>query len=184
MHIISGLLLAALFNRKAESSRLRLPTFPGVLETVHVLPGRVRLRTPHLVGRPREAEALQRRLARLDGVHEVAVSAVSGSVCVRFAADRVTPELLLGASIRLLGLERHLQRLPRSVVGREIREGGEAVNRAIHAQTGGLLDLWTAVPLVLAGLGIRNVATGRPYGWPMLWWAYRSLFPPNGSPDR
>ena len=183
MHILTGLLLTALLKRKPGGRNPHLPTFPGVIETVHALPGRIRFRTPYLVDRQGQAEDLQKRLARLDGVHEVAVSAVSGSVCVWFAADRVTPELLLGAIIRLLGLERHLQRLPRSVVGREIREGGEAVNRAIHAKTGGLLDLWTTVPLVLVGLGIRNVATGRPYGWPMLWWAYRSLFPPNGSPE-
>ncbi len=181
MHIISGLLLAALFSRKSGSSRLPLPTFPGVLETVHVLPGRVRLRTPHLVWRRREAEALQQRLARLAGVHDVAVNPLSGSICVRFAPNRLRPELLFGAVIRLLGLEPELQRMPRSRIGQGIRDGGDAVNRALHAQTGGLLDLWTAVPLMLAGLGIRNVATGRAYGWPMLWWAYRSLFPPNGS---
>ncbi|HTU02041.1 MAG TPA: hypothetical protein VMG58_09505 [Candidatus Sulfotelmatobacter sp.] len=183
MHIITGLLLTALLKRKPGGGSQRLPTFPGVLETVHVLPGRIRVRAPSLVDRRSQAEDLQNRLARLDGVQEVAVSTVSGSVCVHFASDRVTPELLLGAIIRLLGLERQLQRLPRSVLGQEIREGGEAVNRAIHAQTGGLLDLWTTVPLVLAGLGVRNVATGRAYGWPMLWWAYRSLFPPNGSPE-
>ena len=181
MHIMTGLLLASLFGRKSGPDRPPLPTFPGVLETVHVLPGRIRLRTPRLVRRPREAEALQHRLARLAGVHDVAVNPLSGSICVRFAPDRVRPELLFGAVIRLLGLERELQRRPRSRIGQGIRDGGDALNRALHSQTGGLLDLWTAVPLALTGLAMRNIATGQPYGWPMLWWAYRSLFSPDGS---
>ena len=183
MHILTGLLLTTLLKPKADKATPRLPSFPGVIEAVHVLPGRIRFRTPWLVDQRRQADALRARLARLDGVRQVEVSPVSGSVCVRFAPEQVSPELLFGAVIRLLGLEVHLRRQPQSVIGREIRAGGDAVNRAIHAQTGGLLDLWTAVPLVLAGLGLRNLATGGAYGWPMLWWAYRSLFPPTGGAE-
>lgn len=178
MHLITGFLLASVLGRKGRRSPRCAPSFPGVIETVHVLPGRVRFRTPHLVGRQPEAQELQRRLARLDGVKEAAVDCVSGSICLRFADDQLKPELLLGAIIRLLGLERHIERAPRSWLGRELRETGEALNRAVYERTGGMVDFYTAMPLLLVILGVRNVAAGRMLGWPLLWWAYRELFPP------
>jgi hypothetical protein len=42
-----------------------------------------------------------------------------------------------------------------------------------------LLDFYTAMPLLLVILGVRNVLAGRMLGWPLLWWAYREVFPPT-----
>ncbi len=142
------------------------------------MPGRVRFRAPRLVGRQHEGEELKRRLAHLNGVKEVEVSSISGSVCLRFAEDRLKPELLLAAIIRLLGLERQLERAPRSWVARELQETGDALNRALYERTGGVIDFYTAMPLLLAVLGVRNIVAGRVFGWPLLWWAYREVFPP------
>ena len=88
------------------------------------------------------------------------------------------PELLLAAIIRLLGLERQIERPPRPWVGREVQQTGEALNRAVYERTGGMIDFYTAVPLLLVILGVRNIAAGKMLGWPLLWWAYRELFPP------
>jgi len=182
MHLITGVILTALLGRKRGVRRNRLPSFPGVIETAHLLPGRVRFRAPALIGQRGDAAELQKRLARLDGIHDAGVSSVTGSVLIQFAPDRVTPEILLGAVIRLLGLEKEIERMPRSRVGQGIREAGEGLNRAIHEQTGGMLDLWTGLALVLVALGIRHVAAGnRQLGWPLLWWAYLSMFPPGRS---
>ena len=178
MHLITGFILASVLGRKRRGASRRAPSFPGVIETVHLLPGRVRFRTPHLVGKQPEGKELKRRLARIDGVKEVEVSSVSGSICLRFADDRLKPELLMAAIIRLLGLERQIERAPRSWLGREIRDTGEALNRAMHERTGGMVDFYTAMPLLLVVLGVRNIAARRTMGWPMLWWAYRELFPP------
>ena len=146
---------------------------------MHLLPGRVRFRVPGLVGRRAEGQQLKARLARLEAVKEVEVNPISGSIRLRFAEERLQPELLLGATIRLLGLERQLERAPRSWLAREVQEGGEALNRAVYQRTGGLLDFYTAMPLLLVILGVRNVLAGRMLGWPLLWWAYREVFPPT-----
>jgi hypothetical protein len=151
------------------------------MEVTHVLPGRLRLRAPVLVGQRRAGDQLQKSIARLDGVRAVEVSSVSGSVLVHFAADRVKPDMLMGAAIRLLGLEREIQRTPPSHIGEGIRQAGDSLNHAIHQQTGGVIDLWTSVPLVLVALGLRQLAAGNQFGWPLLWWAYRSMFPPERS---
>jgi hypothetical protein len=180
MHLITAALLTTLLGRKKGAGAGRLPSFAGVIETAHVLPGRVRFRAPGLVGRDTLAKELQKRLAKLEGIESAAVSPISGSVLLRFAPERVTPELLLGAVIRLLGLEKEIQRPPRSRIGEGIRHTGEALNRAVHEQTSGMIDLWTALAVLLVVLGIRQIAAGnRALGWPLLWWAYLSLFPPG-----
>jgi hypothetical protein len=181
MHLITAALLTALLGRKQGDGRDGLPSFAGVMEIAHVLPGRLRLRAPVLIGQRRAAEQLRKSLAGLDGIRAVAVSPVSGSVLVQFAPDRVKPGMVLGAAIRLLGLEREVQRTPPSRIGEGIRQAGESLNHAIHEQTGGMIDLWTSVPLLLVVVGIRQLAAGNQFGWPLLWWAYRSMFPPERS---
>jgi hypothetical protein len=178
MHLITGFIVASLLGRKKRGNLRRLPSFPGVIETVHLLPGRVRFRTPRLLGRQTEALELKKRLGGLSGVIDVEVNSVSGSICLRFADDQLKPELLLAAIIRLLGLERQIERPPRPWVGREVQQTGEALNRALYERTGGMIDFYTAMPLLLVILGVRNIAAGKMLGWPLLWWAYRELFPP------
>ncbi len=181
MHLITAALLTTLFSRKQGVNHDGLPSFAGVMEIAHVLPGRLRLRAPVLIGQRRAADQLQKSLARLDGICAVEVSSVSGSVLIHFAPDRVKPDLLLGAAIRLLGLERDIQRTPPSYIGAGIRHAGASLNHAIHKQTGGVIDLWTSVTLLLVVAGVRQLAAGNQFGWPLLWWAYRSTFPPERS---
>jgi hypothetical protein len=178
MHLITGFLLAGLLGRKQSSHRSRLPTFPGVIETVHLLPGRVRFRAPNLVGRRIQAEELEKRLAQISGLLSASVNSVSGSICLQFESERVKPEMLLAAIVRLLGLEKEIGQRPRSLIGREIRETGDALNRAMFQRSGGMIDFYTAMPLLLLAVGFRNIAAGRVAGWTLVWWAYRTLFPP------
>jgi hypothetical protein len=180
MHLVTGFLLTALLGRNGRGARPRLPSFPGILETVHVLPGRMRLRVPALAGDARLGEDVAKRLQRLEGIASATISSVTGSLLITFDPQQVEPEILLAAVIRLLGLEEQLERAPRSRLGHEIREMGAALNQAVHQQTGGMIDLWTGLPLVLAAVGIRNVlAKNGQLGLPLLWWAYVSLFPPG-----
>ena len=181
MHLITAALVTAVLGGQRNAGRAGLPSFVGVMETTHALPGRLRLRAPVLIGRRAAAEQLQKSLAKIEGVRAVAASPVSGSVLVSFAPDRVTPDLLMGAAIRLLGLEKAVERAPPSAIGEGIRHAGESLNHAIHERTGGLLDLWTSLTLLLAAAGIRRLAAGDPFGWPLLWWAYRNAFTPQGS---
>jgi hypothetical protein len=180
MHLITAAVLSALLGRKRGVGHNSLPSFAGVMETTHVLPGRLRLRAPVLIGQHKAADQLQKTLARLDGIRNVQVSSVSGSLLIQFVPDQVKPDMLMGAAIRLLGLEKEIQRPPRSYIGEGIRQAGDSLNLAIHQQTGGVIDLWTGVALLLLAMGVRHVAAGNPQlGWQRLWWAYLSMFPPS-----
>jgi hypothetical protein len=181
MHLITAALLAALFGKKQGADHHGLPSFAGVMEVVHALPGRLRLRAPVLIGQRRAAEQLQKSLAGLDGMRAAAVSPVTGTLLLHYAEDRVRPDMLMAAAIRLLGLERQIRHTPPCALGEAVREAGDSLNHAIHARTGGVLDLWTSVTLLLVVGGVRQLAAGNAFGWPLLWWAYRSTFPPERS---
>jgi Heavy metal associated domain 2 len=181
MHLITAFLVTTLRGQKRSAGHVVLPSFVGVVETSHALPGRLRLRAPVLVGKRAAADQLKKSLGRIDGVCGVEVSPATGSLLFHFAPDRVKPAMLIGATIRLLGLENDVERPPPSYVGAGIRRAGESLNYAVHNQTAGMLDLWTSLTLLMAGMGIRQLAKGDRFGWPLLWWAYRSMFPPEGS---
>jgi hypothetical protein len=185
MHILTGILVGALLGRPKSSTKPALLGLGGPIRTVHVLPGRVRFAVERLRGDAAAADALAGRLGRIEGVELVEVSPLSGSVLIRFRAETLEPELLFAAIVRLLGLEKELERAPSPLLTRELREAGQALNRAVYEQTGGLIDLWTAVPLLLAGIGLRKVIVERgslPAGLTLIWWGYNALLRGGGPP--
>lgn len=120
------------------------------------------------------------QMSKVKGVSRVQISTITGSVLVQFEDKEIQPELLYTVLIRLLGLEKELERIPQSVVLKEIRLMGDSLNRSVLERTGGIIDLWTAVPIVVGLVGIRKIMAQRalafPAGLTMLWWAYHSLF--------
>ena len=103
MHIITGMVVAALLGKGKTPSLLPfLKT--GPVRVDHSMPGRVRFRVPALGEGRSETALLREKLPTLDGVKGVEVSEETGSILVRFTEDRVKPELLFAAVVRLLGL--------------------------------------------------------------------------------
>ena len=113
------------------------------------------------------------------GVDSVEVNRATGSVLITYREGEVTPELLFAAVVRLLGLDEEVKRPPLPAITREIRGVMDSLNRAVYARTGGLLDLWSAMLILLAAVGIRKLATegsrAIPAGGALLWWAANSL---------
>ena len=123
---------------------------------------------------------------RVDAVRQVDVSPISGSVVIRFDPEQISAELLVAAIIKVLGLEKELDRLPSSVIGQEISQVSQALNRAVYDQTNGLIDLRTALLISMAGLGAAKLwnqpRLALPGGFTLLWWAGSGLFrPAHGS---
>ena len=180
MHLVTGFILANLFGRKKKPGRSPLLSLQYPIRTQHLLPGRVRFQSNVLKGDEKGREFLSEQLVKVKGVTKLDVNTISGSVLIHFSEDEIQPELLYTVLIRLLGLEKELEKAPKSIVFKEIRTIGDSLNRAVYERTGGIIDLWTAIPIVMALVGARAMMTRRafpfPTGFNMLWWAYQSLF--------
>lgn len=181
MHLVTGLLLAGLLGKKSKETKGKSPLLHthGPIETAHVLPGRVRFRIESLKGDIERSRMLANQLSKIGGIESVETNELSGSILIRHDATTLEPDLLLAAIVRLLGLERQMQRARVPVVARGIGDAADALNDAFYVQTRGLVDLWTAIPIVLAVLGANKVRAqglaALPTGFTLLWWAYLAL---------
>ena len=183
MHIISGIVLAALMggkkNHKSNGS-VKVPRFRmGPVRTAHAIPGRLRFQVPSLREDDAGRSLVAEKLPRIEGVESVGVSPLTGSVLIRYRQDDVDPGLLFAALVRLLDLDKEMEASCRPVLTRELRSAGESLNRAVFEKTGGLIDLWSAMMIVLAGIGIRKIvrhpAAAFPAGFTLLWWSLNLL---------
>jgi copper chaperone CopZ len=180
MHIITGLLLAGLAGRKKKGARSLVSAFrTGPVRTVHCLAGRVRFRVPSLADDANGAKGLVERLPKVQGVESVEVNRATGSVLIRYREEEVTAELLFAAVVRLLGLDEELKRRPLPAITREIRGVMDSLNRAVYERTGGLLDFWSGMLILMAAIGIKKLAAegarATPAGLTLVWWASNSL---------
>lgn len=175
MHLITGMLLAALAGKRSGTKSSFLPRHTGPVRLQHELPGRIRFRVPSLRGNLAAVQLVREKLPTLDGVESVQANAVTGSVLIAYQEDQVNPGLLFTALVRLLGLDAEYQRPPSSVIHRELGAMGSSLNRAVHERTAGILDLRTAMLIGLAAFGIKELVSkgsgALPAGFTLLWWA-------------
>lgn len=180
MHIITGLLLAALAGRKKKSgSGGAFLMKSGPVRTEHSLPNRLRLRVPSLTGDRETCKKLASRFSLLQGIRSADVNPVSGSVLIRYDGEIVQPEILFGAVVKLLGLEAELEQVPTPVLTRELGLLGRSLDRAVFEKSGGLVNGWSLLMLVIAALGVRQAINNGARAWPagitMVWWAVNGL---------
>lgn len=167
-----GTLSAMLIN-----STYRVVSFSGVLEAVHSIPGRMRLRIPSLRHRPKAMEEFAVRLKRLDGIIDVTVNPLIGTALIRYDAGKLSPSLVVAASTHGFDFDA-ASRGHRSLVGRELQAVHYALNQAVMRRSGGIFDLPSLMTVLLIFTFVRGIAgKGGPKFSPLavLWWLHRSL---------
>lgn len=160
-----------------KNAQKRTVSFAGVLEVVHSLPGRMRLRIPSLARRPGALAEFSARLKRLDGIAEVTTDSILGTALVRYDAAKLTPSLVVAAATHGFDFETAI-RSHRSLVGGELHAIHYALNQAILQRTGGVLDIPALMTALLVVTFVRGaVGRGGPRFSPLavLWWLHRSL---------
>lgn len=180
MHLITGFIIAALMGKKKQDQKSPLLNIRGPIKTSHLLPGRVRFHVPSVTKNNEHSEILTDQLPKIDGLDYLSVTKATGSVLIKYDSTKLEPELLVAAIIRLLGLEKELEARPQPIILKEAKEMANSINRAVYEKTGGIIDLWTAIPIILGALGVRKLLTERsaamlPAGFTLLWWSYTSL---------
>ena len=102
--LMTAAVLIAL-SRSHASAKNSLPVYRGVIEPVHLLPGRLRLIVPSLIDNPHAALMLKEKMERIESITAVDSSTATGSLCLRYDPRAVAPLVLFGSVVRLLNLE-------------------------------------------------------------------------------
>ncbi len=179
MHLITGFILAALAGRGKGDKTTFPGTTRGPLRVIHALPGRMRFRAPSLKGNEAAKELVESKIGALEAVASISVNILSGSVLVKFNEKDLEPGLLFAVLIRVLGLEKEFEKPPKPILATEMKDVADSLNRFVYDHTGGIVDLWTLLFILIAGQGVRELYAGGkrvlPPGLTLLWWAYHGL---------
>jgi hypothetical protein len=189
MHILTGLLISAFLGKKqATKGSEAVIGFRNILEVRHTISGRMRLYAPVLRGNPSLGEHLVVELGKADGITTIETSPVTGTVMIEFTSGKVKAPIVFGAVAHLLGLEEEIDKPPQSLMASGIKSATESLNRALYEKSGGIIDLWTLIPMSLVGFALYQMrqpgGIGTPGAFTLLWWAYMQLSRNEGRDER
>lgn len=158
-------------------NKMMLPNFYGILEVQHYIKGRIRLKINSLVGDTVKSQELKSRLIVLNGIVEVQVNPLVGSVLVKFDEEIVDSITLIGAILNILELEDEIFVEKEGKIFGGMRELVGNINFAIYNKTKGILDLKTLIALFFIYVGVKKVRQNpvMPNGVNLLWWGYNII---------
>lgn len=163
----------------SKEKNIPLPSFKGIIEVRHFLPGRMRIYVSKLVGNDIEKTLLETQFSKIDGINVIQVNGITGSVLVSYDTSKVDAGILYSAMIRLLQLEEFIDKNEVSLVSREIKQASESLNRGMFEKTNGIMDMKTLVPVSFIMFALKeiykNPSAGKPGAYTLLWWAYDML---------
>ena len=154
-----------------------LPDFYGILEVQHYIKGRIRLKVNSLIQDDEKAKELVGKLASLNGIEDISVNTLIGSILIKFSEEVVDPITLIGAVLSILGLEEEVFDKKNGKLFSGMREVIESIDFAIYNKTKGILDLKSTIALLFIINGIRKIRQNpiMPNGVNLLWWGFNII---------
>ena len=154
-----------------------LPDFYGILEVQHYIKGRISLKVNSLIQDDEKAKELVGKLASLNGIEDISVNTLIGSVLIKFSEEVVDPITLIGAVLSILGLEEEVFEKKNGKLFSGMREVIESIDFAIYNKTKGILDLKSTIALLFIINGIRKIRQNpiMPNGVNLLWWGFNII---------
>lgn len=151
--------------------------FYGILEVQHYIKGRIRLKVNSLIQDDEKAKELVGKLASLNGIEDISVNTLIGSVLIKFSEEVVDPITLIGAVLSILGLEEEVFDKKNGKLFSGMREVIESIDFAIYNKTKGILDLKSTIALLFIINGIRKIRQNpiMPNGVNLLWWGFNII---------
>lgn len=181
MHLVTAAVLSLIANRKIgklsfpKIRRRTVPSFRGIIEHVHGIPGRHRYRIPSLIGNDSGADTLKDHLTIVPEVDSVSCDLRAGSLLVK-GSEEMDPGFVLAAAARLLDLEKEIEQTPVSKFSTGAVNIWSGIDRALYEKTGGRLTADDAVGLALLGLALNEIRRTRTIGIPpaftLIWWFF------------
>jgi hypothetical protein len=178
--ILYGSILSSIVqhHKNDKNSKDRLPNFKNILEVKHFLPGRLRLYSPKIKNREDIKEMLISQLMKIQYINYVEFNTITGSVLIKYDKEKLDAVIIIAVIVKLLNLEKEIEKKPKSIIKKEIVNIKDSLNRAIYEKTNGIVDLETIILSLLLISGIYRVKTRpdvMPGGITLLWWANSNL---------
>ncbi|WP_300344600.1 HMA2 domain-containing protein [Fusobacterium sp.] len=154
-----------------------MPSFYGILEVKHRLPGRVRLQIDSLRGNEEVSKYLEEKLKSVNGIEKISVNSLVGSVLVKYDEKIIEPMFLIGIILNILGLEDKVFEKKSGTLHSVMKETVDMLDLTIYNKTKGILDLKTVIALFFMGYGFKKVRQNpiMPNGVNLLWWGYNLI---------
>ena len=160
--------------KQPEHNLMKLPSFRGVAEVRSSLPGRMRLYMPAVIQAPEQAAQMAQQLESTGVIRQVTAEKRTGSVLILYDESKVQAPVVLGAAMKLMGLDVKAQSAPASKAREGVQLLVRAVNQGIMDATGGLLDAKTLAAGIMTVAALRSKAQkgwAAPGAMTLLWWA-------------
>ena len=164
----------SLSKTQQEHNLLRLPSFRGLAEVRASLPGRMRLYMPAIAQHWQQAEQMRTQLESTGAVSEVALNPHTSTVLIRYDERQVEGAVVLGAAMKLMGLDAAAQQEPTSRMESGLKTLFASVNHGVLEVTNGLLDARMLAGGVLTVAAVRSMklyGAAVPGAMTLLWWA-------------
>ena len=164
----------SLSKTQQEHNLLRLPSFRGLAEVRASLPGRMRLYMPAIAQHWQQAEQMCRQLESTGAVSEVVLNPHTSTVLIRYDERQVEGAVVLGAAMKLMGLDAAAQQEPTSRMESGLKTLFASVNHGVLEATNGLLDARMLAGGVLTVAAVRSMklyGAAVPGAMTLLWWA-------------
>lgn len=154
-----------------------IPSFYGILEVKHRLPGRVRLQIDSLKGNEEISKYLEEKLKSVNGIDKISVNSLVGSVLVKYDEKIIESMFLIGIILNILGLEDKVFEKKNGTLHSIMKETVDMLDLTIYNKTKGILDLKTVIALFFMGYGFKKVRQNpiMPNGVNLLWWGYNLI---------
>lgn len=175
MHIITGLLLSGLFRKRKKSNAFK--GFKGIVEIMHIIPGRIRFRIPLLKNNMELCRTLEQQLNQAGSISHIQSNRHTGTLLVIFDRDKIDPATLTGVLVKLTGQEKEVEQMPQSVAGKELSKLIRSLNSSVYTHSDGFFDLNSMISLVFLSLGLWTVIrrpSVLPAGISLVYWAYNN----------
>lgn len=176
MHILTGLLLSVFLSKRANEGQSN--STERDLSVSHVSKGRIRIYSEKLKV-PKVAETLKNELLKADGIHQIDVNPITGSILILHDDMKVKADLLASAVYQLLGFNVENDESSESIIYKEVRAINGAVNHALMKKSNGALDVKTLIAGGFLALGVKELMRTKSLGIPapltLFYWAYNSF---------
>lgn len=172
--LIMSVGLIALDKEVKKKKENNLPSFKGLLEIKHYIPGRIRFYSTRIKNNKDTVIFLGEQLNKIPVINLIDINIITGTVLIKYNTNEIEPMVIISIFIKLLNLEKEISKEPKDRIGTELVEVKNSLNRAVYEKTQGILSMKTIMFFILLSYGIRRYRQRpdlMPGGVTLMYWA-------------